>query len=35
MKKIFLSMIATLLIGVLSLPGKAAFALDKINVTLP
>jgi hypothetical protein len=35
MKKIFLSMIAPLLIGV-SLPhGKPAFALDKVNVTLP
>jgi ABC-type nitrate/sulfonate/bicarbonate transport system substrate-binding protein len=35
MKKIALSMISPLLIGVLLLPGQAAFALDKINVTLP
>ena len=28
-------MISSLLIGVLLLPGKSAFALDKINVTLP
>ena len=35
MKKTILSMIAPLLIGVLALQGKAAFALDKINVTLP
>jgi len=34
-EKIILSMIASLLIGVLLLPGKSAFALDKINVTLP
>src|SRR5712691_12583302 len=32
MKKIILS---PLLIGMLLLPGKAVFALDKINVTLP
>ena len=35
MKKIIPSMIAALLIGVLLLPGKSAFAVDKINVTLP
>ena len=35
MTKIILSMISPLLIGVLLLPGKAAFALDKVNVTLP
>ena len=35
MKKIALSMIFPLLIGVLLLPGKSAFAVDKINVTLP
>jgi ABC-type nitrate/sulfonate/bicarbonate transport system substrate-binding protein len=35
MKKIMLPMITTLLIGVLSLPGHSAFALDKVNVTLP
>ena len=35
MKKLILSMISPLLIGVLLFPGKAAFALDKINVTLP
>src|SRR5262245_15362112 len=35
MKKITLSMISPLLIGVLLLPGKFAFALDQINVTLP
>jgi len=35
MKKIILSTTASLLIGVLLLPGKSAFALDKINVTLP
>src|SRR2546422_7975067 len=35
MKKIIPSMISSLLIGVLLLPGQPAFALDKINVTLP
>jgi hypothetical protein len=35
MKKIILSMISPLLLGVLSLPGQSAFALDKVNVTLP
>ena len=35
MKKIIPSMIAALLIGVLLLPCKPAFAVDKINVTLP
>jgi ABC-type nitrate/sulfonate/bicarbonate transport system substrate-binding protein len=35
MKKITLSMIAPLLIGMLLLPGKSVFALDRINVTLP
>ncbi len=35
MKKIILSMIASALIGVSLLPGKSAFALDKVNVTLP
>jgi NitT/TauT family transport system substrate-binding protein len=35
MKKIIRSMIALLLIGALLLPGKSAFALDKVNVTLP
>jgi hypothetical protein len=35
MKKIILSMISSLLIGVLSFPGKSVFALDKVNVTLP
>jgi ABC-type nitrate/sulfonate/bicarbonate transport system substrate-binding protein len=35
MKKIISSMISPLLVGVLLLPGKAAFALDKISVTLP
>jgi ABC-type nitrate/sulfonate/bicarbonate transport system substrate-binding protein len=35
MKKIILSMICSLLIGVLLLPSKPAFALDKVNVTLP
>src|ERR687891_2199903 len=35
MKKTILSMISSLLIGVLLLPGKSAFALDKVNVTLP
>src|SRR5258708_21313080 len=35
MKKIIPLMIAALLIGVLLLPGKSAFAVDKINVTLP
>ena len=35
MSKITSSMISSLLIGVLLLPGQPAFALDKINVTLP
>lgn len=35
MKKISLSMIAPLLIGVLLFPGNAVLALDRINVTLP
>lgn len=35
MIKIILSMIAPLLIGLCLNPGKAASALDKINVTLP
>jgi len=35
MKKIILSMISLLLIGVLLLPSQWALALDKINVTLP
>ena len=35
MKKIILSMISSLLTGVLLLPAKSAFALDKVNVTLP
>ena len=35
MKKIILSMISPLLIGVLLLSGKSVFALDRINVTLP
>ncbi len=35
MKKIVPSMISSLLIGLLSLPAGAAFALDKVNVTLP
>jgi len=35
MKKIIPSMISSLLIGVLLLPGQSALALDKINVTLP
>src|SRR3990170_1755459 len=35
MKKIILSINSSLLIGVLSLSGTSAFALDKINVTLP
>src|SRR5512140_1154028 len=35
MIKIILSMIAPLLIGLCWNPGKAASALDKINVTLP
>jgi NitT/TauT family transport system substrate-binding protein len=35
MKKIIPSMISSLLIGVLLLPGKSAFGLDKVNVTLP
>ena len=35
MKKIALSTIFPLLIGVLLLPDKSAFALDKVNVTLP
>jgi|SRR5499425_3253711 ABC-type nitrate/sulfonate/bicarbonate transport system substrate-binding protein len=35
MKKIIPSMISPLLIGVLLLPSEAAFALDKVSVTLP
>src|SRR4026207_946793 len=35
MKKIILLMISPLLVGVLLLPDKVAFALDRINVTLP
>src|SRR4029450_2782763 len=35
MKKIIPSMISSLLIGVLLLPGKSVFGLDKVNVTLP
>jgi hypothetical protein len=35
MKKLILSMISLLLIGVLSHPSQSAFALDKVNVTLP
>ena len=35
MKKIILSTISSLLLGVLLLAGQSAFALDKINVTLP
>src|SRR4030095_8055004 len=35
MKQIILSVISSVLIGMLLLPGKAALALDKINVTLP
>jgi len=35
MKKIISFMISPLLVGVLLLPGKAAFALDKVSVTLP
>src|SRR5947207_2696137 len=35
MSKIISSMISSLLIGVLLLPGQPAFAIDKINVTLP
>jgi len=35
MKSIIPSMIASLLIGVLLLPGRSVFALDKVNVTLP
>ena len=35
MKKIILSIFALLLIGVLLLPGQAAFALERVNVTLP
>jgi NitT/TauT family transport system substrate-binding protein len=35
MKKIISSMISPLLVGLLLLPGKAAFALDKVSVTLP
>jgi NitT/TauT family transport system substrate-binding protein len=35
MKKFTLSMITSLLIGVLALPTQAVFALDKVNVTLP
>src|SRR5438132_7705492 len=32
---LFRSMISSLLIGVLLLPGQSALALDKINITLP
>jgi len=35
MKKLILSMISPLLIGMLLFPDQSAFALDKINVTLP
>ena len=35
MSKIILSMIWSLLMGVCWLPGQGAFALDKVNVTLP
>ena len=35
MKKITLSTISLLLIGLFLLPGKSAFALDNVNVTLP
>lgn len=35
MKKIILSIFALLLIGVLLLPGQSAFALERVNVTLP
>src|SRR5687768_4030583 len=35
MKKIIPSMISSLLVGVLLLPGQSTFALDKVNVTLP
>jgi NitT/TauT family transport system substrate-binding protein len=35
MKKVSLSMISLLLIGVLLVPGQSPLALDKINVTLP
>jgi NitT/TauT family transport system substrate-binding protein len=35
MKKIILSMISLLLIGILLCPVKPAFAVDKVNVTLP
>lgn len=35
MKKIILSMIPALLLGVLLLPATSIFALDKVNVTLP
>src|SRR5258706_2720215 len=35
MKRIIIRMILLLPIGVLFLPGKSAFALDKVNVTLP
>jgi hypothetical protein len=35
MKSIIPSMISSLLIGVLLLPGRSLFALDRINVTLP
>ncbi|HEY7216967.1 MAG TPA: ABC transporter substrate-binding protein [Candidatus Binatia bacterium] len=35
MKKITPSMVSSLLIGLLLLPGQSAFALDKVNVTLP
>ena len=35
MKRIILSLIASPLIGVLLFLAKSAFALDKVNVTLP
>src|SRR5215208_8502513 len=35
MNKIILSMLASLLIGVLSFAGNSVYALDKVNVTLP
>ncbi|HWO42167.1 MAG TPA: ABC transporter substrate-binding protein [Candidatus Eisenbacteria bacterium] len=35
MKKIILPMVSSLLISLFSLPGELAFALDKVNVTLP
>ena len=35
MKKLILSLISPLLIGMLLLPRQSAFALDKITVTLP